>query len=247
MHKWLPTALLALTLIGCGKSADVAQGGPISERELSPSEYLTLKDDEKVRYKKSSYAYRRLGGVLLPMDAGPIFSPTDKSVHGGDLGTLMGLYNQSVFELEHPRVKVEYLNFDMWSDNFRSALAVALSAKRAPAYYIARDLPQSIEQGMYADMTGLMRKWDQFSMQPDSSIREGTIDGHIYTMSANELGAAVIRYRKDWFREAGIFNEKGEPGPRSDWTWEDFRAIARKLTDPAKGRYGYCGELGDFQ
>ncbi len=243
--RWL---LLALTvfLAGCGRGADVGSN-PNLHRELTPNEYITLKDPDKVRYKNVIVRVPAdWGGVLLPMDAGPYKSPTDRAVHGGDIGTLIGLYNQSVFELEHPRVKIEYLNFDMWSDNFRSALAVALAGKRAPAYYIARDLPQSIDQGMYADITGIEKNWDQFYNQPDDSRREGTISGHIYTMAANELGATVIRYRKDWFREAGIFNEKGQPGPRSDWTWDDFRAIAKKLNDPAKGRFGYCGELGDF-
>ena len=158
----------------------------------------------------------------------------------------MGIYNQSLFELEHPRVKVEYVNFDMWTDNFRSALAVALSAHKAPAYYIARDLPQTIEQGMYADLTPLMKKWDQFKLQPEGSIRQGTVDGKIYTLAANELGATVIRYRKDWFREAGIFNEQGEPGPRADWTWEDFRKICARLTDAKRNRFGYAGEAGSF-
>lgn len=240
--------LAALALAGCGGPTGIRTEASAVQRELTPSEYLVLKDAEKVRYKNVIVRVpANWGGVLLPVDAGPYLSPTDKAVHGGDIGTLMGLYNQSAFELEHPRVKIEYLNFDMWSDNFKSALAVALSAKRAPAYYIARDLPQTIEQGMYADLTSLMGTWDQYANQPEDSIHQGTISGHVYTMSADELGASVIRYRKDWFREAGIFNERGEPGPRSDWTWDDFRKIARKLTDPAKGRYGYCGELSDFQ
>ncbi len=72
------------------------------------------------------------------------------------------------------------------------------------------------------------------------------MNGRIYTLAANEMGASVIRYRKDWFREAGIFNEHGEPGPRSDWTWEDFRQIAKKLTDAKKGRFGYAGQMDDL-
>jgi hypothetical protein len=245
LPRRLPALIIVALLVGCAKPANRS---PVAgQRELTPSEYLTLTDVEKVRYKNVVVRVPAdWGGVQLPKDAGPYLSPTDRAVHIGETGTLTGLYNQSVFELEHPRVKIEYLNFDMWSDNFRSALAVALSANRAPAYYIARDLPLSIEQGMYADLTPLMRGWDQFANQPEDSIHEGTVDGHIYTMAANELGATVVRYRKDWFREAGIRNEKGEPGPRSDWTWDDFRAIARRLTDPKKGRFGYCGELGDF-
>ena len=131
-------------------------------------------------------------------------------------------------------MRIEYLNFDMWSDTFNSQLAVALSANRAPSYYVARNLPQTIEQGMYADLTPLMAHWDEFKNQPNNAIHEGVVNGHIYTVASGELSALIIRYRKDWFREAGIFNEFGEPGPRSDWTWEDFRKIAKKLTDPSK-------------
>jgi hypothetical protein len=241
---WLPI-LLAVSVTGCRRGASTQTSHP--PRPLTPVEYQLLNDDRKTRYKSVIVRVPAAwGGALLPFDAGPYRSPVDKAVHGGDLGTLMGLYNQSVFELEHPRVKIEYVNFDMWTDNFRSALAVALAAKRAPAYYIARDLPQTIEQGMYADLTPLMHKWDQFSLQPEGSIRAGTVNGHIYTLAANEMGASVIRYRKDWFREAGIFNEKGEPGPRSDWTWEDFRRIAQKLTDPKRERVGFAHDMSDM-
>jgi ABC-type glycerol-3-phosphate transport system substrate-binding protein len=184
--------------------------------------------------------------VLLPITTGPYSSPMDKSVHTGDLITMMGLYNQTLFEIQHPKVKVEYVNFDMWNDNFRSQLAVALSANQAPAYYVARDLPQTIYQGIYADLTPLMLKWDQFKNQPEMAVHEGKVDGKYYTMAQGELSALVIRYRKDWFREAGIFNERGEPGPRSDWTWDDFRKYAKMLTDPKKNRYGFIGEVGDF-
>lgn len=252
MYSRLLMLLVALVILGlgagCGQrlrpvDARAGDGGV----ELTATQYQMLKDPERIRYKNVVVRVpESWGGALLPFDPGPYRSAIDKAVHGGELTTLMGLYNQSLFELQHPRVKIEYVNFDMWSDNFRSALAVALAANRAPAYYIARDLPQTIEQGMYADLTPLMKKWDQFRLQPEGSIREGTVSGRIFTLAANELGATVLRYRKDWFREAGIFNERGEPGPRSDWTWEDFRQIAKKLTDPAKGRFGYAGQMDDF-
>jgi hypothetical protein len=239
-------ALLLLAAAGCGRSL-TTPADPAAGPALKPVEYQMLKDREKIRYKNVVVRVpESWGGALLPFDPGPYRSPIEKAVHGGDLNTLMGLYNQSLFELQHPRVRIEYINFDMWSDNFRSALAVALASNRAPAYYIARDLPQTIEQGMYAELTPLMKKWDQFDRQPEGSIREGTVDGRIYTLAANELGATILRYRKDWFREAGIFNERGEPGPRSDWTWDDFRRIAKQLTDPKRGRFGYAGQMDDL-
>jgi ABC-type glycerol-3-phosphate transport system substrate-binding protein len=237
--------LLVALLPGCRKDKGSL---PHAGKDITPLEYQQLKDPQRIRHKDVVVRVPSTwGGVLLPFDPGPYKSPVDKATHGGDLSTLIGLYNQAAFELEHPRVKIEYVNFDMWSDQFRSVLAVAIAAKRAPAYYIARDLPQTIEQGMYADLTDLMKKWDQYENQPEGSRREGTVNGRIYTMAANEMGASpVIRYRKDWFREAGIFNERGEPGPRSDWTWEDFRKIAKKLTDPKRGRYGFSHEMGDW-
>lgn len=236
-------------LLSCTQCArrDDAFARRSAEKTLTPLDYTQLRDREQVKYKDIILRIpASWGGVLLPVDPGAYPTILDKVVHSGDLGTITGLYNQSLFELQHPRVKVEYIHFDMWSDTFRSTLAVALSARRAPAYYIARDLPQTIEQGLYADLTDLMKKWDQFHLQPEGSIREGTVNGRIYTLAGNEMGATIIRYRKDWFREAGIFNEYGEPGPRSDWTWDDFRRIAGKLTDPKRGRYGFAGEMGDF-
>src|SRR5579859_2851536 len=129
--------VLLCLLSGCRRQAAI---GMSSGPTLSAVEYQLLPDDRKLRYKDViSRVPQSWGGALLPLDAGPYPTPVEKAIHGGDLRDLMGIYNQSVFELEHPRVKVEYINFDMWTDNFRAALAVALSARRAPAYYIARD------------------------------------------------------------------------------------------------------------
>ena len=238
---------LAVTLNGCKTSSTPGAAAATRSRDLTPNEYQNLSDEEKAKYKdvviRIPFGW---GGIQLPKDAYPWETPVDKAIHGGEIATMVGLYNQTLFELQHPRVKVEYILFDMWTDNFRSALAVALSARRAPSYYIARDLPQTIEQGMYADLTDLMKKWDRFDEMPEASVKEGTFNGRYFTLAANELGAHIIRFRKDFFREAGIFDENGEPGPRSDWTFDDFAAICKKLTDPKKGRYGYASQMGDY-
>jgi hypothetical protein len=236
--------LVILALFGCKQKSAYEQ--TVRAGNLTSDAYTLLPEAEKVRYKNITLRVPSVwGGALVPLDRGPYPSVLDKVVHGGELGILTGLYNQSLFELQNPRVKVEYVNFDMWTDSFRSALAVALSSGKAPAYYIARALPQTIEQGMYADLTDLMKDWDQYNLQPEGSIREGTVNGRHYTLAANELGSAVIRYRKDWFREIGVFNEHGEPGPRSDWTWEDFRKYAKLLTIPGK-RTGFANDASSM-
>lgn len=244
----LATLLLtALLLPGCAPRAAGPDPSPQSGPELTPQQFVGLSDAEKRRYRSVVLRIPEAwGGKLMPFSAGPYPSILDNAVETGEIEAIMAKYNQSLFELEHPRVRVEFLNFDMWSPNFKSALAVSLAAGRAPAVYIARDLPQTIDQGMYADLTDLLRTWDQADRQPEDSIHQGTVNGRTFTIAGNELGATVIRYRKDWFREAGLFNERGEPGPRSDWTWENFRRIAKLLTDPARNRSGYVGQAGDF-
>jgi hypothetical protein len=242
--------LICLPLAACGRERPQGIGhasSAVTPEPLTPQAFLLLSDEEKLRARSIRLRIPEAwGGQLLPFSPGPFPSVLEKAVHTGEVEALMAQYNRGLFELEHPRVRVEFINFDMWSPNFKSVLAVSLSAGRAPAVYIARDLPQTIEQGLFADITDLLRRWDQAHRQPEGSVRQGTVNGRTYTIAGNELGATVIRYRKDWFREAGIVNEHGEPGPRSDWTWEEFRRIARQLTDPARKRWGYAGQLGDF-
>lgn len=227
--------------------ASVGRAPSIPAGELAPEQFQGLTDEQKIRYRSVVLRVpENWGGTLLPFSRGPYKNVVEKAVHTGELDALMAQYSRALFELEHPRVRVEFVNFDMWSPNFKQVLAVSLASRRAPAVYIARDLPQTIEQGVYADVTDLVSTWDQKDRQPEGSRREGTVSGHTYTVAGNELGGTLIRYRKDWFREAGIFNEHGEPGPPSGWTWADFRRICRRLADPAKKRAGFAGQTNDF-
>ncbi len=43
----------------------------------------------------------------------------------------------------------------------------------------------------------------------------------------------AIVYNKKLFKDAGV------APPTPDWTWDDFRAAAKKLTDPSKKQYGW--------
>src|SRR5690242_3722976 len=120
--------IAALAPSGCRKP-DALPNDPLLRKELTPDEYQLLSERDQQRYKNIVVRVpHSLGGVLLPKSSGAYPTIIDKTVHSGDTLTLMGLYNQALFETAHPRVKVEYTQFDMWSDNFRSVLAVAISA-----------------------------------------------------------------------------------------------------------------------
>jgi multiple sugar transport system substrate-binding protein len=58
-----------------------------------------------------------------------------------------------------------------------------------------------------------------------------TVDGKVIGMPALVDNLAVV-YNTSLLKKAGV------PTPTADWTWDDFRAAAKKLTDPATKQYG---------
>jgi multiple sugar transport system substrate-binding protein len=64
-------------------------------------------------------------------------------------------------------------------------------------------------------------------------------DGKLYGLPKDVDTNAV------WFNKA-MFDKAGVAYPKADWTWADFRATAKKLTDPAAGTWGVAAPL-DYQ
>ncbi|MEV6283984.1 sugar ABC transporter substrate-binding protein [Kribbella sp. NPDC051770] len=64
-------------------------------------------------------------------------------------------------------------------------------------------------------------------------------DGKLYGLPKDVDTNAV------WVNKA-LFAKAGVPLPKAGWTWDDFRATAKKLTDPAAGTWGVAAPL-DYQ
>jgi multiple sugar transport system substrate-binding protein len=60
-----------------------------------------------------------------------------------------------------------------------------------------------------------------------------TVDGKIVGVPALVDNLALV-YNKKLFQQAGI------PYPTANWTWQDLRTAAAKLTDPAKKQFGWA-------
>lgn len=71
--------------------------------------------------------------------------------------------------------------------------------------------------------------WDDFY---PAEREAATVGDKIVGIPALVDNLAIV-YNKKLFADAGI------APPTADWTWDDFRAAAAKLTDPAKGQYGW--------
>ncbi|MED4907238.1 sugar ABC transporter substrate-binding protein [Brevibacillus centrosporus] len=73
-------------------------------------------------------------------------------------------------------------------------------------------------------------KWKNYDQLTDIAKRRATwVDNTPYYIP-NGLYQRVLFYRTDWLKEAGLEVPK---------TWDELLAAGKKLTDPAKNRYGY--------
>jgi multiple sugar transport system permease protein len=74
-------------------------------------------------------------------------------------------------------------------------------------------------------------------------IRRKGPDGNTQVWSLPFGGALgkVLLYRKD------LFDQHGIAYPTAAWTWDDLLAAAKKLTDPARGTYGYMSGRGKHE
>ena len=72
--------------------------------------------------------------------------------------------------------------------------------------------------------------WDDFF---PAEREAAMVDGKVVGIPALVDNLALV-YNEKLFDEAGIAY------PTADWTWDDFRAAAQKLTDTGAGRYGWA-------
>lgn len=71
-------------------------------------------------------------------------------------------------------------------------------------------------------------KWTEI---PEAARQTATVDGKVVAVPALVDNLALI-YNKELFDKAGLAY------PTDQWSWDDFRNAAKKLTDPATNTYG---------
>ena len=134
---------------------------------------------------------------------------------------------QKKFEEKNPGVKVQV---EAYGDGFDQKLAASFGAKNPPdvmymqfpAYYESLEpLDEYIEGDAEMDL-------DDFY---EGLFNYSSMDGKTYGMPAG-FTTMVMYYNKDLFDEAGI------PYPQDGWTWDEFKDIAAKLSDPENKQYG---------
>ncbi|WP_137145450.1 ABC transporter substrate-binding protein [Mycolicibacterium sp. CR10] len=137
------------------------------------------------------------------------------------------------YNKENPDVRIN----ELYSSN-DLVLQKVLTAVRGGtppdvAYMFGSWSPNIAQIPQVVDMADEVSKedwtWDDFY---PAEREAATVGDKVVGVPALVDNLAIV-YNKQLFADAGV----APPSP--DWTWDDFRAAAAKLTDPAKGQYGW--------
>jgi len=239
LNKCLAT-LIGMSLV-IGMMGTLAFAG---KKDLTPYEFLQLSPQEKVKYKTIILRWPSwLGGDGVASRAKEKeWKKFDEVYVSGDTKMPIEWYSKALFMLTHPKVKIEPGFLSWYPKEMMPAIAAGTASCITPLDRQGGPWGWK-EMGLLADITDLVKDWDQAKYLMSSKARKNFwqiawIDGRCYGVPLSGACIVAIAYRRDLCKEVGIFNEKGEPGPSWNWTWEDFRNIARKLTNVKKKRWG---------
>ena len=139
------------------------------------------------------------------------------------------------FNSTHPDVKVNNV-YCCTNDKALDKLTVALQGGVQPdiTYQFGTSLPQIANVPNVMDLTDRVTDptfgWNDFF---PGARAASTVDGRVLGIPALIDNLAIV-YNKQLFKDAGIAE------PTTNWTWDDFRAAAKALTDPAQKRFGWA-------
>ena len=137
----------------------------------------------------------------------------------------------------HPDQKVTVTFAGSNDDVLKKTLASFVSGKApAVAYEYGSSIATLARRIQTQNLTSLVKgtpsfHWDDFF--PAVRQAAATPDGTVYGIPALVDNLSLV-YNKRLFDAAGVSY------PTPSWTWTDFRAAARKLTDAAEHRYGWA-------
>jgi len=138
------------------------------------------------------------------------------------------------FNKTHPDIKVEVSSGGVTADNMLPKVVAAIAAGTYPdvCYLFGSWAANIAKSGKTVDLTDRVNEpgfnWDDFWGASKQIVAPG---GKVIGFPALIDNLSVIYNKK-------IFDDAGVPYPSADWTWDDFRNVAKELTDPAQHIYG---------
>ncbi len=141
------------------------------------------------------------------------------------------------FEKEHENIRVEYVS-GIGTDDYSEWLAEQILKGTEPDLYfvLPDDFSLLASSGALADLTEIIREDSQFDtdIYYGPCLEAGRYNGIQYALPEESVPTIM-------FVNKTLLEEKGIEFPDSDWTWDDFYEICRKVTDIENHRYGVYG------
>jgi multiple sugar transport system substrate-binding protein len=123
------------------------------------------------------------------------------------------------------------------SDDALAKTLTALTAGNYPdiVYLFGSDMPTVARNPKVVFWDDYIKSHPDFNWNDffPAARKAATVDGKVAALPALVDNLCIV-YNKKLFKEAGV------PEPTPDWTWDDFRAAAKKLTIPSKQQFGWA-------
>ncbi len=142
----------------------------------------------------------------------------------------------NAFQAANPGSKVK-LTVLPYGDNWNKLAALMAAGTPPDVIYGDFSLLKYALAGQLLDLTEqfnadpVLSKPDLFTMDMRDPIQAKFGTSHLYNLVLGTW-VPVLYYNRD------IFDAASQSYPDDKWTWEDLRAVAKKLTDPAKQQWG---------
>jgi len=141
----------------------------------------------------------------------------------------------ATWNASHPKIQVK-LVFNGGNDGALQKTLAGLAAGSSPdiAYEYGSSMAALAGRSQVVDLSNRVKdpsfNWaDFYSFERDAA----TSGGKVYGVPALVDNLALV-YNKKLFDKAGLAY------PTESWTWDDFRAAAKKLTDASRKQYGWA-------
>ncbi|MFG1706649.1 ABC transporter substrate-binding protein [Nonomuraea sp. M3C6] len=138
------------------------------------------------------------------------------------------------FTQAHPNVTIDVSSGASTTDDLLQKLSAGFASGVYPdiSYAFGSWASQLQESGKALDLTAKVKdpavKWEEFPAAARATV---TPNGQVIGFPAIVDNLALL-YNKS------VFDARKVPYPTDEWSWDDFRAAAKKLTDPAAKVYG---------
>jgi multiple sugar transport system substrate-binding protein len=137
------------------------------------------------------------------------------------------------FNATHPAIHVDS-QVGAPSDSLQQKTTAALAGGKYPdmVYIFGPNVASLARSPKALDLTAAVKQpgwnWNDFFAPARAAV---TIDGRVRAVPSVIDSMAVV-YNKKLFARAGI------APPKAGWTWDDYRAIAKRLTNASAGVFG---------